>query len=167
MAFQDFPPEILVEIFSNLRLRDLFACDGTCRVFHQLFTNSSSLKYGIELEKAGMIDNPYCQLPTPTKVKMLRERERAWNTFDWMFIRTKKVPSNTSPLYGLSADELFLGIESRAEEFVTTGIQYLKLPSTVGGEVTPISWRRVEFGENVLDVGSAAEEHDLLVRSRM
>jgi len=167
MALQNFPPEILVEIFSNLRLKDLFACDGTCRVFHQLFTNSSYLKYGIELEKAGMIDNPYCQLPTPTKLEMLRERERVWSTFDWMFIKTKKVPSTASQAYDLSADELCLGIEGGAEEFVTTGIQYLKLPSTVGGEVTPISWRRVDFGENMLDFGSAAEEHDLLVRSRM
>ena len=73
MALQDFPPEILVEIFSNLRLRDLFACDGTCRVFHQLFTDSSYLKYRIELEKTGMIDNPYCQLPTRMKVEMLLE----------------------------------------------------------------------------------------------
>jgi F-box-like len=167
MALQEFPHEVLVEIFSNLHLRDLFACDGTCRVFHQLLTNSSYLKYRIELEKAGMIDNPYCQLPTPTKVEMLREREHAWSTFDWMFIKTKKVPSTASPAYGLSADELSLGIEGGAEEFVTTGIQYLKLPSTVGGEVTPTSWRQLDFGETFLDFGSAAEEYDLLFRSKM
>lgn len=167
MALQDFPPEILEEILSNLHLRDLFACDGTCRVFHQLFTNSSYLKYQIELEKAGMIDNPYCQLPTPTKVEMLRDRERAWSSFDWMFSQTKKVPSTASPGYGLSAHELFLGIEGGPKEFETTGIQYLKLPSIVGGEMTSTSWRCLDFGEEFLDFGSAAEEHDLLVRSRM
>lgn len=168
MAFQDFPPEILVEIFSNLHLRDLFACDGTCRAFHQLFANSSYLKYRIELEKSGMIDNPYCQLPTPTKLEMLRERERAWSTFDRKFIKTKEVPSTASPGYGLSADEFFLGIEGGPEEFETTGIQYLQLPSIVGGEVTSgTSWRCLDFGEKVVDLGSAAEEHDLLVRSRM
>ncbi|KIM37737.1 hypothetical protein M413DRAFT_30668 [Hebeloma cylindrosporum] len=167
MGLLDFAAEILVEIFSNLHLRDLFACYGTCHRFHQLFTNSSYLQYRIELQKAGMIDNPFCRLPTPKKVEMLRERERAWSNFDWKFIKAKKVRSTASPTHGLTANEIFLGMEGRKEEFVTTGIQYLKLPSIVGGAVTSASWTRLAFGEEILEFGSAAMEHDLLVLSRL
>ncbi|KIM37743.1 hypothetical protein M413DRAFT_448261 [Hebeloma cylindrosporum] len=127
----------------------------------------AEILYRIELEKAGMIDNPYCPLSTQMKLEMLCERERAWSTFDWKFIHAKKVPSTASPAYGLSAEELSLGIEGGPNEFESTGIQYLKLPSIIGGQVTSSQWRCLDFGEQVLDFGSATEEHDLLVRSRI
>lgn len=66
MAILTFPMEILVEIFSELlHITDLLACTRVCKTFHQTFKYSTRLEYRIELERAGMINNSHCNLPTP------------------------------------------------------------------------------------------------------
>jgi len=157
MAILTLPSEILIEIFAGVpRITDLLT---VCHVFHNTIKTSIRLNYWIELERAGMIDNPHCELSTTTKLEMLRERERSWGHFDWKFITNNlKVPSTSSLLYTVTPSAVILGLK---QGFRTVGFQSIKLPCTVG-EVAPTAWKTVNVGEDVLAFGTSIEEHDLL-----
>jgi hypothetical protein len=165
MDFLEFPLEILIEIFSEVHhLTDLLACKLVCRTFHQVFKDSTRLEYRIALERAGMINNSCCDLPTPTRLKMLRERERAWGHFDWKsFTPDIGVPAPSSPLQEVTSNAAVLGIMDTnipGESVTTRGFQSVELPS-MGKNLSP-QWNVVDVGEDILDFGVAIEEHDLL-----
>jgi hypothetical protein len=123
---------------------------------------SIRLNYRIELERAGMMDNPHCELSVTTRLEMLRERERSWGHFDWKFIsKDLKVPFTSSLLYMVTPSAMVLGLEQPEEEFETTGFQSIQLPCTEG-EVVSTKWKTVNVGERVLDFGTSIEEDDLL-----
>lgn len=166
MAVLEFPPETLVEIFAEVHyLVDLLACTRVCKDFQQVFKDSTRLQYRIELEKAGMINNPYCTLPTPARLKMLREREHAWSHLDWEFItKNIDVPLESSPVHEVASGVAVLGLldlDMLEVGFGTRGFQSIELPS-VAGEDLSTAWKTVDLGENILGLGMAVEEHDLL-----
>ena len=99
MAILEAPPEILVEILSEVpSLLDLLVLGGVCKDFHQAFKDSVRLQYRVELEKSGMVNNSFCTLPTPTRLEMLCEREHAWRHLNWKFIaKNITVPLKPSP----------------------------------------------------------------------
>jgi hypothetical protein len=165
MAFLELPPEIFVEIFLEVHhLTDLLACKLVCRTFHQVFKDSTRLEYRIALERAGMINNSCCNLPTNTRIKMLRERERAWGHFDWKSFTTDiGVPQPSSPLHEVTSNAAVLGLMHThipGESVTTRGFQSAELAST--GEGVSADWNMVDMGEDILDFGVAIEEHDLL-----
>jgi F-box-like len=163
MTILSLPTELLVEIFRRVpHFTDILACGGVCHVFRNVIETSNCLNYRIELERAGMIDNPYCKLSTTTRLEILRERERTWGHFDGKLImRDLKVPSTVSSMYMVTPSAVVLGLEESGEEFEASGFQSIKLPCTEG-EVWSAAWTAVNVGEQVLDFGTAIEEHDLL-----
>lgn len=166
MAVLEFPPEILVEIFAEIHcLIDLLSCTRVCKDFQQVFKESTRLQYQIELKKAGMVNNPHCTLPTPARLKMLREREHAWSHLDWEFItKNIDVPLESSPVYEVASSVVVLGLldlDVLEAGYGTRGFQSIELPS-VGGEGLSTAWKTVDLGESILCLGMAVEEHDLL-----
>ena len=165
MIISQVPPEILAKIFAEVPcLLDLLACGRVCKDFHQVFKDSTRLQYRIELEKSGMVNNSYCTLPTPARVKMLCERERAWGHFNWKFI-TKDItaPLEASPIYAGASRIMVLGLldPDMSGGFSTRGFQSIVLPSRDGEDMSA-AWETADVGENILNFGIAFEEHDLL-----
>ena len=167
MAILTFPMDILVEIFSEVpHITDLLACARVCKTFHQTFKYSTRLEYRIELERAGMINNTHCNLPTSMRLKMLRERERAWGHFDWgQIISDIQVPFPSSSLCGVTSTAVMWGLldtDTPGECINTRGFQSAQLSST-GGRDNSAVWNMANVGEDVLDFEAAIEENDLLV----
>jgi len=162
MAILTLPTEILVEIFAGVpQITDILTCRRVCRVFCNVIKTSIRLNYRIELERAGMINNPHrCELSTIIRLEMLREREHSWRHFDYKFVtRNLEVPSTSSPLYMATPSTVVLGWE----EFETTGFQSIELPCTEGKvEDVSSSWKTVDVGEKVFRFTTSIEEHDLL-----
>jgi len=119
MTILSLPTELLVENFKRVpHFTDILACGGVCHVFRNVIETSTCLNYRIELERAGMIDNPYCKLPTTTRLEMLHERERAWSFHDGKLIMGDlKVSSTASPLYMVTPSVVVLGSEKYGDEF--------------------------------------------------
>jgi len=169
MPILDLPVETLGEIFSQLsRLRDLLACELVCSLFHGIIKNSTRLEYRIELERAGMIDNPQCKLTTVKRLEMLHQRERAWREFNWVLrVPNITVPSTSSEKHIVTATSVMLGVvdldsPSMGVGFKQTGFQAIDLPS-VGPENMSRAWKTtMDVGEEIFEFGTAAEEHDLL-----
>ncbi|KAF8889419.1 hypothetical protein CPB84DRAFT_1849368 [Gymnopilus junonius] len=153
--------EVLIEIFSSLFFTDILHCKLACRTFSEVISNSARLTYQIELQKAGMLDNPNCFMPMTDKLKMLKDRELAWATLDHKFVSTVEVPHEPSGLHDITPGAFLLGIEMQDEEFSTNGLQSLRLPSREGEEGFP-QWSQFNLGMKILDFRPAIEEHDMI-----
>ncbi|KDR74754.1 hypothetical protein GALMADRAFT_249638 [Galerina marginata CBS 339.88] len=159
--FFDLSTEVLVEIFSLLFFTDLFTCKRTCGRFYAVISNSILLNYQIELQKAGMLDNPRCTLPLPIRLEMIRTRELAWASFDSKFTTEVQVPSHSLELYDVTAGALFLAKKHLDERFVADGIQSVTLPSKLEDALSP-EWKNFDLRTTILDFRPAVDEHDLL-----
>lgn len=95
----------------------------------KIIIDSSQLQYTIELGKHRMVSTlpPSVGPSFSTRLKLLRERERAWKYLDWKKKDTLRLPPTGSVyefvggLYGNGRED-----ESR----VTASISFLELPST-------------------------------------
>lgn len=165
MAIVEFPTEILCKIFLEIpTFTDLLACRLVCRNFYQVFKGFVRLEYQIELEKAGMINNSACKLPTPARLKMLRERERAWTSLNWKsFTPDIGVPSPASPLHEITSNMTVLGLLDTDIYWAGAkmrGFQSVELP--LMGDTVSAEWKSADVGEDILNFGVAIEDHDLL-----
>ena len=166
----DLPTDVLFEIFVRLpHLKDVLACGRACRLFRQIIQSSTQLEYQIELEKAGMINNPRCKLTTSRRLKMLREREASWGGFNWKLrVPNVFIPSVLAPaeIHIVTSISVMLGFADENSEpgmrpgFKTTGFQAVTLPS--GEDKDTSLGKVVDVGEEIFKFGTAAEEHDLL-----
>ncbi|KDR71525.1 hypothetical protein GALMADRAFT_281783 [Galerina marginata CBS 339.88] len=153
--------EVLIEIFSSVFFTDLLSCKRTCQTFFDVISNSIELNYQIELQKSSMQNNPACSLSLPSRLKMIKDRELAWASFDFKFVTKVKVPSELFGVYDVSARVLLLGKESSNEAFEPDGIQSVRLPSSDDENVS-IEWKNLDLGATILDFRPSIEAHDLV-----
>ncbi|KAI0059704.1 hypothetical protein BV25DRAFT_1828684 [Artomyces pyxidatus] len=79
------PNELLLGILENLPVRDVLACNATCRHLRDLITDSVTLQYAIELFACGMLDGaqgPHT-VPVPDRLDRLRHYAVAWERLLW------------------------------------------------------------------------------------
>ncbi|KDR77415.1 hypothetical protein GALMADRAFT_278639 [Galerina marginata CBS 339.88] len=157
----DLAVETLIEIFSRLLFTDIFSCKQTCQTFLDVISNSTQLNYHVELQMSGMKDNPDCLLPVPVRLKMLKDRELAWATFNFKFITKVKIPYKPSGQHDVTAGIFLMGKAHPIERLTSDGIQSVMLPSAPD-EYVPSKWKDVHLGAMVLDFRPAIGEHDLL-----
>lgn len=158
------PTEILVEILSYLDVTDISNCVRTCRMLDNVIGESIKLRYLTQLKIAGMQDNPSCALSITDRLAALEERESSWRSVNWKFITSIEVPSRWSGVYDVTPSVYLLGKSSADFEFVTAGIQSIKLPSQIPDpqDTGSVEWTEFKFGMHIIDFGAAIEEHDLL-----
>lgn len=77
------PAEVLMSILGDLPLRDLCACQATCKRFNSFVRNTLPLQYRIELEAAGLLDGPPGPLSTYQRMQLVLQRQRMWRTLKW------------------------------------------------------------------------------------
>ncbi|PPR01998.1 hypothetical protein CVT24_011121 [Panaeolus cyanescens] len=127
-TLQALPVELICHILHNLDMADLLACTMVCKCVRRVILESSRLQYTIELEKHRVVSllpvtDP---LPFATRLKILRERERAWKFIDWKKKHCLELPA-TGSVYEFVGGLYGNGRED--ETGVTTSISFLELPS--------------------------------------
>lgn len=104
------PDELLLhEIFPHFSVRDLISCLGTCKRFHSIISSSSRLLYNMELEKAGMIVNPYLphnEYNYNKCLDMLLEHEWRWESLQIKWNRRLTMPHDglSRPLFSFTRE---------------------------------------------------------------
>ncbi|EPQ57661.1 hypothetical protein GLOTRDRAFT_74568 [Gloeophyllum trabeum ATCC 11539] len=159
------PTELLVRCLYFLEYIDLLACRAVNRLLNTVINESSLLQYTIELAAAHAEDNPYCDLPASEKLRQLKARQNGWLYFNVAETIAVDVKHRPSGIYDFTGGVYLLG---EAPHFggprPTKGLQYIRLPSL--GEARAIRgelpWHGIDVKEDIVDVGLAVQEHDLI-----
>lgn len=161
----DLPAEILIGIISYLDIADIIHCVRACKTLRNIVDNSVQLQYIMLLKISGMQDNPFCKLPIVDRLAALEDREASWESLDWEFVTSIDVPSRWSGVYDLTPSVFLLGKSAFDFEYATAGIQTIELPWRMPGlsVAGSVEWIEFNFGMQIIDFGTAIEEHDLIV----
>jgi hypothetical protein len=76
------PNEVLIEIFSYLRPRDIAACMRSCRRLNDTVIHSQLLRYLIRVGRAGLHDPLLPGYTIRQRIEALEKWEAAWNNLE-------------------------------------------------------------------------------------
>ena len=76
------PSEVLIEILSYLRPRDIAACQRSCRQLNDTVSHSQLLRYLIRVGRAGLHDPLLPGYTIPQRIEALEKWEAAWNNLE-------------------------------------------------------------------------------------
>ncbi|PCH45032.1 hypothetical protein WOLCODRAFT_145295 [Wolfiporia cocos MD-104 SS10] len=168
------PQELLIEILIHLPLSALAACRLTSRALDTLIVNDVLLQYSIELRAAGVIDNPSSPFPIHERLRLLKERERAWSRVEVADSCTVDVLYRPSTIYDLTGGVFLLG-ESLSNTGLhgrrgTDALRFVHLPSLLSQAHTrgddsdsgEDAWARIIPEAATIDIGLSVQEHDLV-----
>ncbi|KAI0937664.1 hypothetical protein AcV7_003637 [Taiwanofungus camphoratus] len=166
------PPELIVRILACLTLSDLVSCRRACKCLNAIIKTTTLLQYLIETQVAGVEDNPASSLALVDRLRLLRARETAWHHLQSSRTTPIEVKHFPSSIYDLTGGVFLLG-ESLRWTFgawrSTDSLRFVRLPavadsadshSNVSRQDSP--WSRIELKGNIMDVGLAVQEHDLI-----
>ncbi|KAA1474117.1 hypothetical protein DENSPDRAFT_313633 [Dentipellis sp. KUC8613] len=163
----NLPPELLIKVFSNLFFRDILHCQACCQQFRTLVEQSGQLQYIIQADTSGVDEGSLSGSSFGDRLRVLQRREQGWH--DFKYRATVSVPVNffSSGIYDLTGGAFLLGTRpSFGSPRTTSGFSYLPLPSLDADGRCPgpeaINWKHVDLGEQIIDVGLAVREHDLI-----
>ncbi|EED81966.1 predicted protein [Postia placenta Mad-698-R] len=78
MGFLRLPEEILEPTLLTLCLRDIYTCQRVCTLLNEVISTNVNIQYKLELEIAGMKDEPQNSLSTSEKLGKLKELQKIW-----------------------------------------------------------------------------------------
>ncbi|TFK35706.1 hypothetical protein BDQ12DRAFT_634900 [Crucibulum laeve] len=159
MNILKLPNEILINVLVISGAAGVRSCARTNRTLRDIVVQSIELQYLLELEQAGLSDNPECVLPIHERLELLNRREDAWATFKYDFRTTISMPQQSSGLYDVSSGSLFLGLPEDIQDGEALGIQYASIFSVQNERLV---WRNVKVGMTVLEFVTSIREHDLI-----
>ncbi|KAI0330058.1 hypothetical protein GY45DRAFT_1303533 [Cubamyces sp. BRFM 1775] len=166
MSLLDLPDELIVFIASELNFEDLLRLQQVCSRLHGVVQSDSALQYALELRVAGMIDNPASRLVPGERLRILRAKEEAWRSLDLSDRRSIALNHNPSGIYDLTGGTLLLGERRHSENLTgTDAVHTINLHSAfshANEEDTRALWSNIDLGKQVIDVGLAIQEHDLI-----
>ncbi|OJT14821.1 hypothetical protein TRAPUB_8615 [Trametes pubescens] len=166
MSLLDLPDELLVQIASYLALYELVLLQQVCARWREVIRSNAALQYNIELRVAGMIDNPASRLVPGERLRILQRKEKAWRVLDMSDKRSLTLSHRPSGIYDLTGGTLLLGERRNGEGYAGTDavhtIQLNAVSSNSGSQANDSSWTNIDLGKQVIDVGLAIQEHDLL-----
>ena len=160
--FLRLPPEVISRILISLSPRDIISCRRTCRTLYYL-CNDPLLRYLVQMERSAVNDEIRPGLSYPERLRILEKREEAWATLDFGRTVHVTVPFNSTGTYDFTSGTLFLGTNSyRSDRQLTFGYSYFPLPSLSDVQDQKLDWKEFSLGIQIMDVGLAVHEHDLL-----
>ncbi|KAH9855664.1 hypothetical protein C2E23DRAFT_814283 [Lenzites betulinus] len=163
MTFLALPDELLESIASHLPFEDLVHIRRVCRRWHDVVETNATLQYAIELRVAGMIDNPASRLVPGERLRLLRAKEHAWREIDLSDKRSLTLGHRPSGIYDLTGGTLLLGERRNNDSYTgTDAIHTVDLHSVFSESTTRPRWSNIDLAKQVIDVGLAIQEHDLI-----
>lgn len=157
------PPELISCILQYLSSHDIMSCQRTCRTLNNL-CNESHLRYLVQLERSGVSDDLRPGLCYSDRLRLLERREEAWATLDFREAVQVCVPFDSTGIYDFTGGAFLLGTRLySASRRPTIGYSYVSLPSFSEEEPDQeLQWKGLNLGIQILDVGLAVHEHDLI-----
>ncbi|KAJ8472392.1 hypothetical protein ONZ51_g8540 [Trametes cubensis] len=166
MSLLDLPDELLVFIASALDFEDILRLQQVCTRLRGVVKSDSALQYALELRVAGMMDNPASRLVPGERLRILRAKEEAWRLLDLSDRRSIALNHNPSGIYDLTGGTLLLGERRHSENLTgTDAVHTINLHSAFSHaeeQDTRALWSNIDLGKQVIDVGLAIQEHDLI-----
>ena len=156
---------ITEEVLCRLSLVDLISCLSTCKRLHELITSSTNVIYLMELEIAGMVDNPHCsyeKYPRSKRLEMLQEHKTRWEKLDcqWRKDIRLPVPVRSPQRYTLRSERHLLLMPPNDRIDQIADIHSTPLPDHPDAKVR---WDKISLGKHIHQAIVALNEHDLLV----
>ncbi|KAH9170111.1 hypothetical protein EDB89DRAFT_1980645 [Lactarius sanguifluus] len=163
LTLLDIPPELIVSIILCLSPHDIMSCQGTCRALCGV-CKDTALRYLVELERHGVSDDLRPGISYPERLLLLQRREEAWANLDFRKSVQVTVPFESTGIYDFTGGAFLLGTRLHsASRQPTIGYSYLTLPSLSSTDDQKLKWHGIGLGIQILDVGMAVHEHDLIV----
>jgi hypothetical protein len=115
------------------------------------------------MERSGVSDDLRPGLSYPERLLLLQRREEAWANLDFHKNVQVTVPFESTGIYDFTGGAFLLGTRLHStSRRPTIGYSYLTLPSLTSTEDQKLEWRGLSLGIQILDVGLAVHEHDLI-----
>ena len=156
------PPELISSILLYLSVHDILSCRRTCRTLYDLCSDSH-WRYLVQMERSAVIDDIRPGLCYPDRLGVLEKREEAWEVLDIRRSVQVSVPFESTGIYDFTGGAFLLGTRLySASRRPTVGYSYLSLPSLSDAQDQKLEWKGLSLGIQILDVGLAVQEHDLI-----
>ncbi|KAI0674135.1 hypothetical protein C8Q78DRAFT_1184113 [Trametes maxima] len=169
MSLLRLPDELLLQIAAQLDFHQLFSLQEVCARLCDVIRSDAALQYAIELRVAGMIDNPASHLVPGERFRILRAKENAWRAFDLSDKVSLPLRHQPSGIYDLTGGTFLLGERRFSDQSSTTdAVNLIRLHSVFPegpehAERDPSTyWSKIDLKKQVIDVGLAVQEHDLI-----
>ncbi|KAI9431717.1 hypothetical protein H4582DRAFT_2003725 [Lactarius indigo] len=162
LTLLDIPPELIVSIILYLQPHDIISCQRTCRTLCGV-CKDTALRYLVQLERFGVSDDLRPGIPYPERLLLLQRREEAWASLDFRKSVQVIVPFESTGIYDFTGGAFLLGTRLHsASRRPTIGYSHLTLPSLSSTEDQKMEWQGTDLGIQILDIGMAVHEHDLI-----
>src|SRR6266702_6013413 len=162
LTLLNIPPELIISIILYLSPHDIMSCQGTCRTLCDV-CKDTALRYLVEMERVGVSDDLRPGISYPERLLLLQRREEAWANLDFRKSVQVTVPFESTGIYDFTGGAFLLGTRLHsASRRPTIGYSYIALPSLSSAEVQTMKWLGPSLGIQILDVGMAVHEHDLV-----
>lgn len=154
------PPELIIRTLQYLPPRDIISCRRTCRKVYNI-CNEPFLRYLVQMERCGARDDLRAVLCYPDRLRILERHEEAWEILEFRNSVQVNVPFDSSGIYDFTGGTLLLGTRiCELSGQSSVGFSYISLPSVE--QYQKLQWIERDIGINILDVGLAVHEHDLI-----
>ena len=125
--------------------------------------NDPYLRYLVQMERCGVTDDLRHGLCYSDRLRILERHEEAWAILDFRKAVRVHVPFDSTGMYDLTGGTLLLGTGMCAtSRLPSVGYSYVCLPSLSVEQDRKLQWMERDIGIQILDVGLAVHEHDLI-----
>ena len=116
------------------------------------------------MERSGVSDDLRPGISYPERLLLLQRREEAWANLDFHKNVQVTVPFESTGIYDFTGGAFLLGTRLHStSRRPTIGYSYVTLPSLTNTEDPTLKWQGLSMGGiQILDVGLAVHEHDLI-----
>lgn len=158
------PPELLLKVIHLLPTSDVQHLQLTCKHLRSIVEFSGFHTYAKQLHLSGVHDDFPPGFSYFERLKALKQRDENWASLRPRSIARMNIPFHASGIYDLTGGVFLLGYKGDTPSSTSTrGFHYTMLP-TIDSDSGSHSqaWPGVEFESEVIDVGLAIPEHDLI-----
>ncbi|KZV88368.1 hypothetical protein EXIGLDRAFT_722751 [Exidia glandulosa HHB12029] len=149
-AFDNLPPELIIQILDSADVPSLLHCSAVCRRFRDIVSASSAMRYRVALLVAGLEDagGPSS---VSDRLRALQLREASWRNFHYRNRVTREIgPGAYRPCYDLHGGVFFVGRRT-GPNLPIRMLSWLPLPSTRDPPGVPPTWRSVPLDISIDD----------------
>ena len=163
LSLLDIPPELIVSIILYLSPHDIISCQKICRKLYDVICNDAALRYLVQMERSGVSDDLRPGISYPERLLLLQRREEAWANLDFHKNVHVTVPFESTGTFDFTGGAFLLGTRLHSNNSRSTiGYSYVSLPSLTSTEDPKLTWEGPRMDAQILDVGLAVHEHDLI-----
>jgi hypothetical protein len=151
----NLPLELVIHVLCHLSISDLLSCQLAHSSLCGLIKSSVLIKFNRATEAAGIDVNPHGSRSMSVKERLglLAKLEKGWSNFNVDFSTRIAVDHNPSNIYDLTGGMYLLGDKDRHS------LHYCALPTTSSDQA---EWCRLDVESDIIDVGLARHEHNLI-----